>query len=107
MNHDIAELRPEETEGMVQERVARALQLACQHSQQVGCVGIVTHGGPVLTLLRQLGLSVTEVERHRVYDSRNPLPPAGAWEVRPGVLRLAFVPEGVHWPADPVAPLWL
>ena len=42
-------------------------------------VAVVTHGGPIAALLLALGMDEATLERHRVYDHRNPLPTAGAW----------------------------
>jgi phosphohistidine phosphatase SixA len=106
-NADITEWSLEETEKAVEQRVLRALELACQVSLRFGSpVALVSHGSPVLSMVKQLGLGTGDVERHRIYDSRNLLPPAGAWEVRSGLLRLAYVPQGVRWPAASPIPAW-
>lgn len=104
---DIAEWWVDESENSVQERVLCALQLACQLSTEHGPVALVSHGAPILAMIKHLGLGAAEVARHRIYDSRNLLPAAGAWEARPALLRLAFVPDGVRWPADVPASIWL
>ena len=96
LNLDLAEWRLDEVEQQVHQRVCRAFQLAARLSQKEGPVALVSHGSPTLTLIKALGLPTAEIERHRIYDSRNPIPQAGAWEVRSGLLRLAFVPEGVR-----------
>jgi broad specificity phosphatase PhoE len=97
-NLDIAEWRLDEVEKSVSERMQRAYALAGSLSAQHGPVALVSHGAPILTLLKDLGLHPAEAERHRIYDSRNPLPPAGAWQVAPDGLRLSFVPAGIRWP---------
>lgn len=60
---------------------------------------LLTHGGPIMELLRRLGMSDKVIEQHRVYDHRNPVPPAGVWQVSRGhdhtswELSLVFVPQ--------------
>ena len=52
-----------------------------------------------MELLRRLGMSDKAIEQHRIYDHRNPVPPAGVWQVSrmhnsaPWELKLIFVPE--------------
>ena len=65
-----------------------------------GPIALFSHGGPILALLSALGIDDTTLETLRIYDHRNPLPPAGVWQVSPGDpaeafvrdLRLVFVP---------------
>jgi 2,3-bisphosphoglycerate-dependent phosphoglycerate mutase len=101
-NADLMEWQPGETEQALRERVERALRLAAQVSSECGVVGLFTHGAPILTLLKGLGLPEDEINRSRIYDSRNPVPPAGAWLAHKNgagmELRLAFVPAGVRLP---------
>jgi 2,3-bisphosphoglycerate-dependent phosphoglycerate mutase len=103
LNHDLAEWRPEENQQLVENRMRRAFVHAAYLSQeQLGAVVMVTHGAPVLTTLKMLGLSKEISDRCRIYDSRNPIPMAGAWMIEKKEaldLRLAFVPEGVRWPS--------
>ncbi len=42
---------------------------------------LLTHGGPIMELLRRLGMSDKAIEKQRIYDHRNPVPPAGVWQV--------------------------
>jgi hypothetical protein len=63
-------------------------------------VALVSHGGPIGTLLTELGLDPKRLAQYQAtFDRRNPLPPAGAWRaVRPAPdgpwsLDLAFTPE--------------
>jgi broad specificity phosphatase PhoE len=103
LNRDIAEWRPEETEKMVQDRMRRAFVYAAYLSQeQMAPVALVTHGSPVLTMLKILGLPKEISDRCRIYDSRNLIPMGGAWLARKKNaldLRLAFVPDGMRLPA--------
>jgi len=69
-------------------------------SQQVGPVALVTHGGPVGVLLKELGLPDRDLDAYRRrFDRNNPLPPAGAWKASrlPASsawnLSLVFTPE--------------
>ena len=65
-----------------------------------GPIALFTHGGPVLALLAALGIDDATLETLRIYDHRNPLPPAGVWQVGPGgpsdpasrELHLVYVP---------------
>jgi hypothetical protein len=66
-------------------------------------VALVTHGGPVLALLKVIGVPAEPLDRCRIYDHRTPLPTAGAWLVeRAGDelrVELAFIPQGYSYPA--------
>lgn len=99
INLDLAEWRLDEVEQDVLVRIRRAYQAAVDLAATDGPVAVVSHGAPILTLIKDLGLSPAQIDRHRIYDSRNPIPMAGAWEVGCGVLRLAHVPEGTRLPA--------
>ncbi len=86
--------------------LARALPVvdqawqALQGNGAIGPVALFSHGGPILALLSALGIDDSTLETLRIYDHRNPLPPAGVWQVSPGAspddsdrdLRLVFVP---------------
>ena len=61
---------------------------------------LVTHGGPISSLLTELGLSPKDMAHYQAkFDRRNPLPPAGAWRAirptpeGPWSLDLAFTPQ--------------
>lgn len=99
---DLCEWRLDETEKLVRVRLERAFVRAAQLSAQVGPVGLVSHGSPVLTLLKTLGLPADEAERFRIFDSRNLIPMGGAWRVEmlDGELhlQLVFAPNGVRLP---------
>jgi phosphohistidine phosphatase SixA len=102
LNTDLAEWRPEELEKEVQERMRRAFLFGAQLSLRHGPVALVSHGSPVLTTLKWLGLPKDIRERCRIYDSRNLIPMGGAWLVQRdnGMLdlRLAHVPTGMKLP---------
>lgn len=43
-------------------------------------VALITHGAPIMALLAALGVDPPTIETLRIYDHRNVVPPAGAWE---------------------------
>jgi phosphohistidine phosphatase SixA len=96
MNLDLAEMRMDELQKMIAERMTRAFALACRLSAADGPVALVSHGMPVLSLVKELGLEKDLVEKIRIYDSRNLIPMGGAWEARRSLLRLVFAPDGVE-----------
>ncbi|RPJ52361.1 MAG: hypothetical protein EHM21_00350, partial [Chloroflexi bacterium] len=105
---DLSERQPIEPEALVIERMLRAFTIGAQRAAKLGPLAIITHGAPVLVLLKALGLSPTVLERCRIYDNRNPIPMAGAWRVerlegllpqRSGRLEIAISP-----PAHPPSP---
>jgi len=99
----LREWQPHENKEIV---LARALPVVDQAWREVhangagGPVALFSHGGPILALLSALGIDDSTLETLRIYDHRNPLPPAGVWQVSPGDpgeasgrdLRLVFVP---------------
>jgi hypothetical protein len=69
-------------------------------SSELGPIGLVSHGGPIAVLLLELGLSSEELAPYRsMFDTTNPLPPAGAWKIEQGngkdswSFRLVFAPQ--------------
>lgn len=105
VDEDLAEWRPGEKEPSVLERMQRALTTAAQRSyERSGPVALVTHGGPLMVILKGLGAPGEAIDRCRIYDNRNPVSPAGAWRVErlDGRLRIemAFVPSGYAMPAE-------
>ncbi len=103
LDTDLAEWRPDEVEKKVTERIWRSFERAARLSAETGPVTIVTHGGPVMLLLKALGLPDTIVQRYRVFDSRNPIPMAGAWRIERAqngdlYIQLVFGPNGVKLP---------
>ncbi|HNS02333.1 MAG TPA: histidine phosphatase family protein [Anaerolineae bacterium] len=104
------EWQPHENKEIV---LARALPLVQQLWQEItanaaaGPVALFTHGGPILALLSALGQDDATLEKLRIYDHQNTLPPAGVWQVSMGDhgqageydLHLVYVPPA----ARPVA----
>jgi broad specificity phosphatase PhoE len=100
-NTALAEWRKGETEAEMHSRFWPALQASREESALLGPLGLVTHGGPVAYLLKQLGLAPAVLEKHRaMFDRSNPMPPAGAWAARRNSdtaawdLKLVFTPAG-------------
>ncbi len=97
-NPDLAERQPSEYEALLVERMQRAFRIGAQISVERGPLAIISHGAPIMVLLRSLGLPGSIVESCRIYDNRNMVPMAGAWWVErdDGELnmRLAFAPQG-------------
>lgn len=80
---DLAEWRKGETEADIQARLWPVLEAALDESTNCGPLGLVSHGGPIACLLKQLGIEPGKLETHRrMFDHSNPLPPAGAWVVQ-------------------------
>jgi broad specificity phosphatase PhoE len=102
---DLGERQPIESEVMVTERMLRAFVSGAQRAAQHGPLAIFTHGAPVMTLLKALGLPVTALERCRIYDNRNPIPMAGAWRIErldgSLTIRPVFAPLGIALPNFP------
>lgn len=98
----LAERQPIESEAALIGRMRRVFAAGAQISAQQGPVALISHGSPVLALLRALGLPGGTIERCRIYDNRNLIPMAGVWRVErlDGELRmrLVFVPRGAAFP---------
>jgi len=79
----LAEWRNGESEAEIQARFWPLLEGFLQESAQSGPLGLVTHGGPIAHLLKQLGMEAGRLEKmRRAFDRSNPLPPAGVWAAR-------------------------
>jgi broad specificity phosphatase PhoE len=79
----LAEWRTGETDTEIRARFWPLLESSIAESAQVGPVGLVTHGGPVAYLLKQLSIDPARLEKYRkMFDHANPLPPAGVWAVQ-------------------------
>lgn len=95
---ELIEWQPGEEYDAIRVRLWPVFQMALTTSHRESPVALVTHGGPIGCLLKELGMDDATLEQQRTFDHRNPLPPAGAWEVSqtspdaPWVLRLAFIP---------------
>lgn len=98
---ELGEWSPGETMQAMRERTWPAFEQACLACAETGPVALVTHGGPVLVLLEALGMPPEVSREHRIYDHRNPLPPAGAWLAQRNgqgeawALELVFTPQAV------------
>lgn len=81
---------------------ALRLQDGCAKDGACSPVGLVSHGGPIGSLLLAFGMDAAMLEAQRRFDHANPVPPAGAWEAwrdspeAPWQLRLAFIPQGIE-----------
>lgn len=102
-SHEIGEWRREEQFNAVLERVYPFWQQACEESRSIGPIALISHGGPVLSLLEKLKVDPQELTHYRnQFDHRNPLPPAGAWVTTRDALdsywdvRLVFAPNPVQ-----------
>ena len=72
----------DESEAQVRERMLHIFECAAKESEDVGPIGLVSHGGPIELLLLALGMDKEELAPYRKkFDTTNPLPPAGAWKV--------------------------
>ena len=72
----------DEAETQVRRRMSSIFEQAAQESMELGPIGLVSHGGPIALLLLELGIPKAELEPYRkMFDTTNPLPPAGAWKV--------------------------
>lgn len=83
----LIEWQPGEDVPAVQARLDPVFARAVAESQE-GPVALFTHGGPIAAQLMALGMSEGEVDSFRIFDRKNPVPPAGAW--------LASRPEAGH-----------
>jgi broad specificity phosphatase PhoE len=90
----------DEVESLVRKRVVSIFEHAAQESAELGPIGLVSHGGPIALLLLELGIDKDVLAPYRkMFDTTNPLPPAGAWKVEKSVgedkwdFQLAFTPH--------------
>lgn len=84
----------EETEEGVAERMSAVFDDVSKESASVGPIGLVSHGGPITFLLLDIGIDRERLAAfRRKFDRSNPLPPAGAWEVK-------WNEEGDSWDLD-------
>jgi broad specificity phosphatase PhoE len=112
----LTEMQPGETHDDVDARARPVWDVAVQTAAAQGPQALVAHGGVITALLLALGVAPTTLEQlGRRFDSGNPLPPGGAWEVTgpdaTGAVtaRLAFVPSVEQAasvrPSNPPAPV--
>jgi len=82
-----------EPEIHVRQRMSSVFRRAARESAELGPIGLVSHGGPIALLLLELGINEEQLAPYRtMFDTTNPLPPAGVWKVEecPGEERLGF-----------------
>jgi broad specificity phosphatase PhoE len=90
----------DEVESRVRLRMVSSFQQAARESQDGSPTGLVSHGGPIALLLQELGIQQDKLAKYRtLFDTTNPLPPAGVWEVEKGAgeegwkFEMVFRPE--------------
>ena len=72
----------DEPESRVRLRMVSVFQQAARESRDGGPTGLVSHGGPIALLLLELGIPKEKLAKYRtMFDTTNPLPPAGVWQV--------------------------
>ncbi len=71
----------DEPESGVRQRMISIFEQAVRETGRDGLpTGLVSHGGPIALLLLELGMPREELSKYRtMFDTTNPLPPAGAW----------------------------
>ncbi len=81
----------DEPESHVRLRMLSVFHQAARESKEIGPTGLVSHGGPIALLLQELGMPRDELSKYRtMFDTTNPLPPAGVWLVEQ-------TPEAERW----------
>ncbi len=98
IDNGLTEWKPGDKEDDIKARLWPVWEQAHAFSAQTGPIALITHGGPIATLLSVLGVDKLVIDHHKkLFDRNNPLPPAGAWQAErvneSWSLRLAFVPE--------------
>jgi broad specificity phosphatase PhoE len=95
----LIEMTPSETHDDVRARARPVWDIAVERALVEGPQALVAHGGVITALLLAIGVAPTTLERvGRRFDSGNPVPPGGAWEVTKSdgdgswTARLAFMP---------------
>ena len=90
----------DEPESSVLQRTVSVFDRAARESAALGSIGLISHGGPIALLLQELGIDREELAKYRtMFDTTNPLPPAGVWKVEqtPGQtswkFELVFTPQ--------------
>ena len=71
-----------EPEVQAKARMKAIFDEAVTEGAHIGPIGLVSHGGPIDVLLQELGMDKDELAVYKTkFDTTNPLPPAGVWEV--------------------------
>lgn len=96
----IAEWRRDETADLVAKRMMPFWEGIVADSLKVGPICLVTHGGPIGLILRNLGMPSRHLKAFRTcFDHHNPAPPAGLWRSvyddtkNQWELNLVFIPQ--------------
>jgi broad specificity phosphatase PhoE len=96
----LIEMHPGETHDDVRARAGPVWDIAHERAVAADPQALVAHGGVITALLLAIGVTPTTLEHvGRRFDSGNPAPPGGAWEVKhpggsgPLTARLAFIPR--------------
>ncbi len=72
----------DESESQVRQRMSSVFARVTREGPELGPIGLVSHGGPIASLLLELGIKKDELTSYRKkFDTTNPLPPAGVWKV--------------------------
>jgi broad specificity phosphatase PhoE len=106
IEEDLAEWKPEESGEVLLTRFWPVFQKAVESGAREGPVALVTHGGPIGSLLAKLGMSQEKLQDQRVFDHHNPVPTAGVWKAsreqgeQEWRLELAFIPDTENLPAE-------
>jgi len=80
VNPDLMEVQPGESNADISSRMCRSFEQACLDFNQDSPFAFFTHGTPIAVLLRSLGMDAEVLKHFCVFDTGNPLPPAGVWE---------------------------
>ncbi len=90
----------DEDEIQVRARMKATFDESYMEAAGTGPIGLVSHGGPIALLLQELAVDPDKLAFYRTrFDTTNPLPPAGVWEVERNKnnnswsLRLRFIPS--------------
>ena len=91
----------DEPERPVRTRMSSVVERIARESENVGSIGLVSHGGPIALLMLELGIQPDEIAPYRkMFDTTNPLPPAGVWKIEKNHredrwnFQLVFTPKG-------------
>jgi broad specificity phosphatase PhoE len=92
----LIEVQPGETTDDLRNRLWPVFRQAYRSTVEDRPAALITHGGPIATLLSILGLNSVILNNFRIYDNKNVLPPGGAWQANqlspdvPWELKLVF-----------------
>lgn len=100
-DNDLTEWREvDEPEEHVRQRMISIFERVVKESEEAGPIGLVSHGGPIALLLLELGFNNDKLSPYRkMFDTTNPLPPAGVWKIerasaeKDWKFQMAFIPK--------------